>query len=249
MKTFAVIPAYNEARTLPGIVRRTAQQCPVIVVDDGSVDGTVAALEGLPVTVLENGVNRGKAATLWRGFQYALEQGAERVVTLDADGQHAPEDIPRLLARADEEPGAIVIGARVKERDQMPPLRRFGNGMANFWIAWAAGQPLSDSQSGFRVYPGELLRRLDINVERSSGFVFESEVLIEGAWQGVPSVMETVAACYPEGARPSHYRPTADTVAIIAMVAGRLLRRGMFPLGLYRSLRRPMPDGGTRDYG
>lgn len=237
MKAVVVIPAHNEAATLPDVVRGSAAHAPVIVVDDGSTDGTVEALADLPVTLLRNDRNRGKAASLWRGFQRALADGAEWVVTLDGDGQHAPEDIPRLLQEAEAYPDRIIIGARVREREQMPPLRRFGNGMANFWIAWASGQPLADSQSGFRVYPASLLSALAIPVDRRSGFVFESEVLIEGAWRGHPAAMAPVAACYPEAARPSHYRPTADTLAIIAMVAGRLLRRGLHPLGLYRSLK------------
>ena len=99
MKICIVIPAYNEARTVREVASRALQQLgDVIVVDDGSADGTAAALDGLPVTLVSNPVNMGKGASLWRGFSAALAAGAEAVITLDADGQHRPEDIPRILA-------------------------------------------------------------------------------------------------------------------------------------------------------
>ena len=98
-RTVAVIPVYNEVATARRVVERTlAQLARVIVVDDGSNDGTSAALDGLPVTLIRNPRNLGKAASLWRGIALALAEDAEAVVTLDGDGQHRPEDIPRLLA-------------------------------------------------------------------------------------------------------------------------------------------------------
>ncbi len=142
MKIVAVIPAYNEARTIRDVVLRTLDQLSeVIVVDDGSSDGTAAELAGLRVTLISNPENLGKGASLWRGFAVALAEGADAVVTLDADAQHQPEDIPRLVEAWRAQPGRIVIGARVLDRDKAPPLRAFANRFANFWVAWAAGCP------------------------------------------------------------------------------------------------------------
>ena len=121
MKIVAVIPAYNEARTIRDVATRTLRVlADLIVVDDGSSDGTAAELEGMRVTVISNGENLGKGASLWRGFAVALAEGADAVVTLDADAQHQPEDIPRLVEAWRAQPGRIVIGARVLDRAKAP---------------------------------------------------------------------------------------------------------------------------------
>jgi glycosyltransferase involved in cell wall biosynthesis len=244
-----VIPAWNEAATIADLTARAlAVAATVIVVDDGSTDGTHERVAGLPLVLLRNEHNRGKGASLWRGMQHALALGADGVVTLDGDGQHAPEDIPRLVKVARAHPHDIVIGARLIGRESGPRARRMANRVGDFGIGWAAGQPLDDSQSGFRVYPAALLRRLEVRHGRSRGFVFESEALIAAARLGVRCRSVPIAAVYPRGARPSHFRPVVDIARISAMVAWQLLRRGMYPAGLYRSLaRRARDDAVTAD--
>ncbi len=244
-----VIPARNEAATIADIAARALQAAAtVIVVDDGSTDGTHERLGGLPVVLLRNERNRGKGASLWRGMHHALALGADGVVTLDGDGQHAPEDIPRLLRIARAHPDDIVIGARLLGRETAPRARRAANRVADFCIGWAAGQPLDDSQSGFRVYPASLLRRLEVRHGPGRGFVFESEALIIAARLGVRCRSVAIAAVYPANARPSHFRPVLDIARISRMVAWQLLRRGMYPVGLYRSLaRRARDDSVTAD--
>lgn len=235
-----VIPAYNEAATVREVAQRAlAQAAWVIVVDDGSTDGTATQLEGIAVTVLRNATNSGKAAALWLGMQHALAGGVAEVVTLDADNQHRPEDIPRLIAAHREQPGLLVVAARQRGRDRVPRVRDAANRFANFWISWAAGYPILDSQSGFRLYPASLLAAVSIPHDRAHGFVFESEILIEAAWRGVESVAVPVDADYPPAARASHFRSVLDVACIVLMVARRLLARGLYPQGLVRSLRRP----------
>ena len=238
---FVLIPAFNEAETIRGLVERTLLMVPnVVVVDDGSHDGTADQLQGLPITLLRNERNIGKAASLWKGFAFALAQGADCVVTLDGDGQHRPEDIGRLLNAAAHYPGDIVIGARLHDKKNFPARRYYANQFARFWISWAAGYAIADSQSGFRVYPATLLselKRCDVAWE---GFVFESEVLIVAAARGVRSVAVAIPGIYPKQARPSHFRPIADIARIVFMVGGQLLKRGMYPLGLWRSLNLPL---------
>jgi glycosyltransferase involved in cell wall biosynthesis len=236
MRVAIVIPAYNEAATIREVAAAAAQFAPVYVVDDGSRDDTAARLQDAPVTLLRHEVNRGKAASLWHGAMQALAAGAEAVITLDGDGQHRPAEIPQLVEQAEANPGHIVIAARLRNRDATPPLRLFGNRFANFWISWAAGCRIADSQSGFRLYPAELLRQIELNLDAEHSFVFESEVLIAAADAGFRCTHVEIEALYPAGNRKSHYRPARDTYYIVRMVARRLALRGFYPTGLLRSL-------------
>jgi glycosyltransferase involved in cell wall biosynthesis len=233
-----VIPAFNEATTIRDVVARTLRYAErVIVIDDGSADGTAAALGDLRVTVLRNAVNLGKAASLRRGMMHALSEGASAVVTLDADGQHEPEDIPRLVSAHLRHPRAIVVGARSRRGKAVPRARYCANRFADFWIGLAAGYRMSDSQSGFRLYPASALAAIDIRRDTSRGFVFESAVLIDAARAGVGSVAVDIAAIYHNDARSSHFRPVADVLLITRMVAWKILSGGLNIPGLRR--RRP----------
>jgi len=234
IKVAVVIPAYNEEATIGDVAARALQYCEqVIVVNDCSSDSTAEQLEGIPVTVLKNPYNLGKGKSIRLGAEQAMLMGADAVITLDGDGQHRPEDIPLLVDKLATNPDKIVIAARLRDRWAAPPLRQFANHFADFWISWAAGQRIQDSQSGFRLYPAGVFHRC---TTASSGFVFESEILIDAARQGFTSVFVVIDTLYHENGRPSHYRPTADTLAIVKMVAIKLLQKGLYPLGLLRAL-------------
>jgi len=234
---WVVIPAYNEAATIRMVVSRTLRQIKnVIVVDDGSTDATIEALVDLPVAVLRNPANCGKAACLWRGFQQALDAGACGVVTLDGDGQHAPEDIPRVSAEAACYPDHVIIGARCRDQRRATFWRYVANRVADFWISWAAGYPIEDSQSGFRIYPASLLRIVKIRHGKARSFVFESEILIEATRLGYRSLPISIETLRRPGARPSYFRPVLDITRITCMVGWKLICKGMYPIGLYRSL-------------
>ena len=231
-----VVPAYNEAATIGDLATRIlASWRTLIVVDDGSTDATGSCLSGLDVVLIRHDLNLGKGAALWRGMQAALELGADAIVTLDGDGQHRPEDIQALVDCAREWPSTIVIGARDDRRRHMPFGRYLANSTADFWISWAAGYRIQDTQSGFRVYPATLLRQIALQTGKGRGFVFESEILIEAAGHGVRSWSVSIPTIYSSSLRPSHFRPVADIAGIAAMVAKRLISRGFYPRGLYRS--------------
>jgi glycosyltransferase involved in cell wall biosynthesis len=238
MRAAVVIPAYNEARTIRALVQRTLAFADVVaVVDDGSSDATADAVSDLPVALLRHDVNRGKAAALATGFAWALAKDVEAVVTLDGDGQHRPEDIARLLAVAAAHRDRLVIAARLTGREAYPAARNFANRFADFWISWAAGHRVVDSQSGQRVYPAALLRRVLPLARRSAGFTFESEVVIRAAKLGFTTVAVPIAAIHVASGRASHFRPVRDIARIVLMVAGYLVRSGLDPRGLWRSVR------------
>lgn len=247
MRIAVVIPAFNEAATLRQVAQSAlAQSDEVIVVDDGSTDASVAALAELPVVLLKNPSNQGKAASLWRGMRTALARGAEAVVTLDADGQHDPADIPRLVAEAQRHNHYIIIGARAVDRSVTPAIRYYANKFANFWISWACGYRLHDSQSGFRLYPARLLAALNIPHGRRHSFVFESELLIEAARLGYDSLPVRIPAVYQVSPRRSYYRHI-DSLRITNMVGRKLLSRWLYPQGFYRAFLRS--DESLRDTG
>ena len=250
--TVVVVPAFNEARTIASVIADLRAQAPerIIVVDDGSADDTAARVRSLAsgvapgpaVELLRHPTNLGKGFALASGIARALALGAQRVVTFDADGQHAGSDIPRLEQAATRDPDSLVIAARTRDREQAPPLRRFANETADFWISWACGRRIDDTQSGFRLYPAALLARLPTRPRRGQGFAFETEILIDAMAAGATPRCVAIATRYPTQGRASHYRPWGDTWSIILLVAGRLLRRGMYPKGLLRALR-PAPAG------
>ncbi|MCG7924985.1 MAG: glycosyltransferase family 2 protein [Candidatus Thiodiazotropha taylori] len=232
-----VIPVYNESATIRDVATAVLQQTEnVIIVDDGSSDDSQNQLEGLNVHLLRHEQNQGKATALQSGFDHAIKLDAQMIITLDGDGQHNPAEIPRLISAAQANPNSIIIAARLKQRHNAPKLRLFANRFADFWVSWAAGYPVTDSQSGFRLYPFDLLRDVRLNTSKEKGFVFESEIVIEAASHSFYSVSVPVESIYHVGRRQSHYKPWTDTWRIVRMIAWRLIKRGLYLQGLFRSL-------------
>lgn len=236
----AVIPAYNEVNTLREIVQGSLAQCKtVIVIDDASTDGSAGKVRDLPITLLKHEFNQGKAASLWDGIQCALEMGADYIISLDADGQHLAADIPKFIQTSESQPDQIIIGSRLADRAAIPAKRYYANKVANFWISWACGYSILDSQSGFRLYPARLFKDLKIGVKRERCFVFESEILIKASKRGIKSLPIKIAAIYQHDARPSHFRPVLDIVRITRMVAWSLVSRGFYLQGIYSAFIKP----------
>lgn len=223
--TMALIPAYQAAATIGDVVRGVKSMLPaVVVVDDGSADATAAAARAAGAEVVQHAQNRGKGAALVTGFAHLAAAGASHALTLDADGQHLPSEIPKLLAASARAPQALVIGVRQKEGHTIRGINRFGNWVADRIMTGIAGTALPDTQSGFRVYPIALTLALGAEGSR---FDFETEILLRAARAGIPLEGVPIMVHYPPVAeRVSHYRPWVDTLRIIRTVARVLFRRG-----------------------
>ncbi len=225
-----VIPALNEALRIREVVEGALAECPrVVVIDDGSDDGTAQRIDDLPVVVLRHETRMGKGASLRDGFAQALRMGARAIVSMDGDGQHSPADIPRLLAAANRYPDHIVIGARLRRRSQQPVYRRLANEFADWGIAWGTGYQLADSQSGQRLYPAAVATLAHVPGE---DFVFEAQILISAARQlGTRCVSVPIESRYKcvhggEEFRPSHFKPLRDFSRITSHVVLDVLRQG-----------------------
>jgi glycosyltransferase involved in cell wall biosynthesis len=221
----ALIPAYRAGATVGRVVEGARRELAhVIVVDDGSNDDTGVRARAAGAEVIQHPANSGKGAALRTGLRALADRGVARALTLDADGQHLPEEIPVLLAASDAAPGAIVVGARRKAGHTIRRMNRFANWAADRLLRLVARQPLPDTQSGFRVYPVATTLALGASGSR---FDFETEVLLRAARRGIQVVGVPVAVHYPPVAeRVSHYRPGADTLRIIGTVLRVLARPG-----------------------
>jgi len=232
-----VIPAYNETLTIIHVITEALKQSDlVIVVNDASQDDTAELVKQTKAILIDLPVNGGKAKALQAGFDKALSFGVEAIITLDGDAQHDPADIPKLLAYFEKNPNDLCVASRLKDRQNAPRSRRIANSIADFWVSWAAGKPIADSQSGFRLYPASLIKALDFPYDNKSGFVFESEVLIDAAHLGYGFVFIPIETIYAEDRRASHFRAGFDITQITFMVAKKLLRKWMNLPGLVNSL-------------
>jgi glycosyltransferase involved in cell wall biosynthesis len=213
----ALVPAYEAASTVGDVVGGTRAIVPdVVVVDDGSTDATGDVARAAGAVVLRQAPNAGKGAALVRGFRHLHAAGFTHAVTLDADGQHYPGEIPVLLRVLADAPDALVVGVRQKEGQEISPIARFGNWFADAVMPWIVGQALPDTQSGFRVYPLAATLGLETVGTR---YDFETEVLFRAARQGVPIVGVPVRVYYPPIAeRVSHFDPWWDTARIVCTV-------------------------------
>ena len=225
----AVIPAHDEAPRIEAVVRAAREHLAVIVVDDGSGDATAAVARAAGASVIEQRPNQGKGAALRTGFRRALAEGAEAVLTLDADGQHDPAEIPRFLvawaAPASDEPRPdLVIGRR--NFRAMPPIRRLSNELGRRAVSWAVGRDIPDNQSGYRLVSARLAAATLTSNEQ--GFAFEVEQITTCIRMGGTIAWVPIRTIY--AGAPSHIRPLEHLREFIRIV--RTARRDVrSPLG------------------
>jgi glycosyltransferase involved in cell wall biosynthesis len=219
-----VIPGYQEAPRIGAVVRNAARHLPVLVIDDGSTDDTAAVAEAAGATVVRQVPNQGKGAALRVGFRWALAADADAVVTLDADGQHDPAEIPAFLA-ARAAGAELVVGRRNFRR--MPPVRRLSNTLGGLAMSWAVGRSVPDNQSGFRLVGRRLMGLLEGSDE--DGFEFEIEMITTAIVQDLPIAWVPIRTIY--SGEPSHIRPLAHARHFVRIVrdARRRVRAGARP--------------------
>lgn len=220
--SFALIPGYQEGPRIAAVVSGARRHLPVLVVDDGSTDDTAARAEAAGATVIRQVPNQGKGVALRVGFRHALEVGATAVVTLDADGQHDPAEIPRFLeAFAATEP-ELVIGRRDFRR--MPPVRRLSNVVGRLVVSAAVGRSIPDNQSGYRLVGRRLMSALLDSDE--DGFAFEVEMIARCIALDLPMAWVPIRTIY--AGEPSHIRPLAHLTSFVGVArrARRIVRAG-----------------------
>jgi glycosyltransferase involved in cell wall biosynthesis len=213
-----VIPAYNASRTVGSVIRGALKYVhKVFVVDDGSSDSTetTASEAGAEVIVINR--NRGKGNALKVLFQKATEAGYDAVISMDADGQHDPEEIPRFITAHAMYPDNIIIGSRMHEKEKIPRARYNSMRIARFYVSLAANQFIEDTQCGFRLYPLSLIKKMRLTTER---YVTETEILMKAGDSGSTIRFINVKAIY--GSNDSHFRPIMDVAAITAYVISYL---------------------------
>jgi glycosyltransferase involved in cell wall biosynthesis len=205
-----IIPVYNHAGTVAQVVKDAqAVGFPVFVVDDGSTDNTYDQIKDIKgIQFLRHEQNHGKGAAILTGFT-AASAVANWAITIDADGQHYPQDALNLIKAIPEKTRPIVVGARTgMTGEHVPWTSSFGRKFSNFWVRASGGPAISDSQSGFRIYPLPEALNLKTKARR---FQFEVEILVQAKRKGMKVIEAPVRVNYnPNGARISHFRPFID---------------------------------------
>ncbi len=206
----ALIPAYNEARFIGDVVKAAARHVPVVVIDDGSSDGTggVAALAG--AKVIAHARNSGKGKALLTGFDYAINRKVDAAITMDADGQHDPDEIPLFIEAFRAGKGDIIIGQR--QYSKMPAKSQFGNRIGSFFLRLAMGRPIPDNQSGYRLFSLQAMKKVR---PTSTRFEAEVEMILRADFAGLTIGWVPIKTIYNE--KKSHFRPLQESALFFKM--------------------------------
>ncbi len=212
-KILIVIPTYNNAGTLSYVINQVKEYSnDILIVNDGSTDNTQELIEKEDVKCISYTPNRGKGFAVRQAISYAKENGYDYILTLDSDGQHYASDIVNFVDKIEEEPNQLIIGSRNLAAENMPSKNTFANKFSNFWYRVETGQQLSDTQSGFRLYPVNNLVNMRFFSNR---YEFEVEVIVRAAWKGVKVCNIPIKVYYPpEDERVSHFKPLKDFTRI-----------------------------------
>lgn len=223
IKILLVIPTYNNRKTLRQVVLKAVDTgLDVLVVNDGSTDGALETLSNADINIVSLSVNSGKGAAILKGAEWAEENGYTHIITLDADGQHNPVEVKKFVLKIQEKPLAIIIGKRDFSVSSIPESSKFGRNFSNFWVRVSAGERVSDSQSGYRSYPLEILHQVKCIFLR---YNFEMEILVRSIWAGAAVDSIDISVKYSEEIiSGSHFRPFMDNYRISLMYTVLVLR-------------------------
>ena len=216
-----LIPAYNEAERLPGLLKEVlALGFTVAVADDGSRDGTVRQAKALGAAVLETDRNCGKGSAIRRGIRWFLQRPYRALILMDADGQHAPAELGLFLEALNEGRHDVILGNRMGSSRGMPGLRRMTNRLMSFWLSLLAGQKVPDTQCGYRAFTRAALEKLSLKADH---FEIESEMLLEAARHGFLIGSIPISCVY--GMEKSRINPAKDTVRFLKFLMSRRASR------------------------
>lgn len=214
MKVCVVIPAYNEAKTIGNLIKQLKQQnLDIVIIDDGSIDNTYQIAKASGASVLKNDTNQGKGISLTKGFNYALSCNFDAIITMDADGQHEPQDIPVFLNSAAHSNNTIFIGNRMANVKNMPWLRLITNKSMSWLISSIIKQHIPDTQCGFRLIKKDGLERIKL---QSNKFEIESELLIKASRLGFKIESVPITTIYT--GEKSKINPFIDTLRFIRFI-------------------------------
>lgn len=214
MKTAVIIPTYNEEDTIFSVVKKAKDMVDeVIVINDGSTDKTADKVKEAGGHLISHKTNQGKGASLISGINYALEQGFEIVICMDADGQHDPQEIPKFIEAYRLKKGNIIMGNRLNRCQNMPRLRYWVNRTTSFFVSFLAKQRIPDSQCGFRLFEVAILKNLTL---KTKNFDTESEILIKLSRRGHKVASLPIQTIY--STETSHVHPLKDTIRFIKLI-------------------------------
>ena len=233
-----IIPTYNNQKTLSRVINSVLEQTSkIIIVNDGSTDATSEILKNYPnLTQIHFPKNIGKGMALRKGFQKAISLGCDYAITIDSDGQHYASDIPLFIDEISNDGEALLIGSRNMTHENIPKKSSFGNKFSNFWYWFETNKKLTDTQSGFRMYP---LKSIPVHYFTNK-FEFEIEVIVRSAWKEIPVKNIPINILYDPNERVSHFRPFKDftRISILNTVLVIIALFYIKPRDFFRSLKK-----------